>query len=58
MEVLGLTREEACWYTPMVVIRRMQKAYLERQGDEQSWSKSGLDKMMEQQHGGNSTTKG
>jgi len=39
---------EACWYTPAITIYRMQKAYLENHGEEQSWGKSRLDKITEQ----------
>jgi hypothetical protein len=43
MEVLGLSRMEAAWYTPAVVLVRMQMAHLENNGDGQRWSKSRLD---------------
>lgn len=47
MEVLGISRFEACWYTPAVTLRRMQMAWMEHQGKEQSWAKSRLDKIMD-----------
>lgn len=60
MRCLGLDRFEACWYTPAITLYRMQKAYLENNGEEQNWSKSRLDKIAEQldrieaeKHGGN-----
>jgi len=47
MEVLGLSRMEAAWYTPAVVLVRLQMASLENHGDEQKWGKSRLDLITE-----------
>jgi len=52
MEHLGLSRFEAAWYTPAVVLLRMQRAYLDNMGEEQSWSKSRLDKIVEMEQNG------
>ena len=47
MQHLGLARFEAGWYTPAVTMIRLQRAYLENAGEEQRWSKSRLDQIME-----------
>ena len=47
MRCLNLSRMDAGWYTPADTLYRMQKAYLENHGEEQQWSKSRLDKIME-----------
>ena len=52
MEHLGLDRIEAAWYTPSAFLLRMQRAYLENMGEEQSWSKSRLDKIVEMEQNG------
>jgi hypothetical protein len=47
MEFLHIPRFEACWYTPLIFLVRMQRAYLENQGESQDWGKSRLDIYME-----------
>lgn len=46
-----MSRFEAAWYTPAIVLYRMQRAYLDRQGEEQKWAKSAGDKLMEAENG-------
>jgi hypothetical protein len=50
MECLHMDRIQAAWYTPMVTMLRMQRAYLENQGEPQKWAKTRLDKIMELNH--------
>jgi hypothetical protein len=47
MSVLGLSRIDL-WYTPAVTLFRLQKAYMERNGEDQKWAKSRMDKITEQ----------
>lgn len=47
MEYLHMGRLEAAWYTPAQFLVRMQRAYLENQGEEQVWAKTRLEKVME-----------
>jgi len=47
MHILGVSRFEASWYIPVTTLDRMQKAYLELQGEGQKWGKSRLDKITE-----------
>ena len=51
MEVLGLSREEACWWTPMVTLYRMQMAWLENHGDEQRWGPDPLEQLITEADG-------
>lgn len=46
-----MDRFEAAWYLPAVTAYRMEKAFLENRGEEQNWSKSRLDKIMERLNG-------
>ena len=47
MQYLHMDRFEAAWYMPAVTLLRMQRAYLENQGEPQKWAKSRLDKIAE-----------
>ena len=47
MSILNMDRFTAAWMTPAVVLYRMQRAYLERQGEEQKWAKTAGDKLAE-----------
>jgi len=48
MEVLGLTREDAAWWTPQVTLYRMQMAWLDNHGQEQWWGESRLEELMKE----------
>jgi len=48
LEILNMGRMEAAWFTPAVVLYRLQRAYMERQGEDQKWAKTAGDKMREQ----------
>jgi len=47
MAVLGLDYQTALWDFPAGLGMKLQIAYLERQGTEQDWGRSELDKLIQ-----------
>lgn len=47
MAILGLSREQAAWDTPVVTILRLRAAYIERNGKSVNWDPTRMDRILE-----------
>lgn len=47
MAVLGMSREQTLWDTPLASIRRAEAAWLERNGQQVNWGAAEMDRLLD-----------